>query len=119
MQIVSKRRKSLQDSDSNSSSLACIGTDNKFSAELVLKRWAYIVSECRKCGITVTSFGADGDSWELKAMQVSVGLLSSQCSLTSPWNVLKKLNILSDWSCWFAAKKAGLQPFVMSRTHGH
>ena len=64
--------------------LACIGTD-KFSAELILKRWAYIVSECRKRGITVTSFGADGDSRELKAMQVSVGLLSSQCSLMSPF----------------------------------
>ena len=56
--------------------LAVIGSDNKCSAELVLKRWQYIVSECSKCGITVASFGADRDSRELKAMQVSTGLLS-------------------------------------------
>ena len=55
--------------------LVVIGSDNKFSAGLVLKRWQYIVSECNKYGITVTSFGADGDSRELKAMQVSTGLL--------------------------------------------
>ena len=41
--------------------LACIGTDNKFSADLLLNRWTYIVSECKKRGIAVASFGADGD----------------------------------------------------------
>ena len=51
--------------------LACMGTDNKFTAHHVLKRWKYIFSECKKRGIIVVSFGADGDSRELKAMQVS------------------------------------------------
>lgn len=51
--------------------LACMGTNNKFTAHRVLKRWKYIYSECKKRGIMVVSFGADGDSRELKAMQVS------------------------------------------------
>ena len=96
--------------------LACIGTD-KVSAELILKRWAYIVSECRKHGITVTSFGADGDSRELKAMQVSVGLLSSQCSLMSPSDGLKKLNVPSDWLSWFAARKPTAICYVQDTVH--
>lgn len=72
--------------------LACVGTDNKFSADLVLNRWTHIVSECKKRGITVASFGADGDSRELKAMQVSTSLLSTQSSSASlsPSNGLKR-----------------------------
>ena len=64
--------------------LACMGTNNKFTAEHVLNRWKYIVSECKKRKITVVSFGADGDSRELKAMQVSTQLLfSSQTPISS------------------------------------
>lgn len=51
--------------------LACIGNNNQFTAELVLKRWQYLHRECKKRGITAISFGADCDSRELKAMQVS------------------------------------------------
>jgi len=42
--------------------LACLGTNNKFTSEHVLKRWQYIYTECKKLGIVVISFGADGDS---------------------------------------------------------
>ena len=49
--------------------LACMGTDNKFTADLILKQWKYIFLECNKRGISVVSFGADGDSRELSAMQ--------------------------------------------------
>ena len=41
--------------------LACMGTDNKFTAEHVLKRWQFIQDECIKRGIMIVSFGADGD----------------------------------------------------------
>ena len=57
--------------------LACMGTNNKFTAQDVLKRWNCNFSESKKRGITVLSFGADGDSRELKAMQVSTQLLFS------------------------------------------
>ena len=82
--------------------LACVGTDNKFSADLILNRWTHIVSECKKRGITVASFGADGDSRELKAMQVSTSLLSAQSSSASlsPSNGLKRLDIPPQWLSW-------------------
>lgn len=68
--------------------LACLGTDNKFTAEHVLKRWNYIVSKCKERSIQVCSFGADGDSRELKAMQVSAQLFSnSPLSSQSPSEV--------------------------------
>ena len=55
--------------------LVCLCTDNKFTAEHVLKRWTYIRTECEKRGITVASYGADGDSRELKSMRITSGLL--------------------------------------------
>ena len=42
--------------------LACLGTNNKFSAEDLLPRWRYIVEECSRHNISVLSFRADGDS---------------------------------------------------------
>ena len=62
--------------------LCSMGTNNKIAAEHVLKRWTHLL-ECKKREITLLSFGADGDSWELKAMQVSTQLLvSSQKSFS-------------------------------------
>ena len=55
--------------------VCCMGTNNKFAAEHVLKRWTQIFLECKKREITQLSFGADGDSQELKAMHVSTQLL--------------------------------------------
>ena len=45
---------------------ACMGSNNRFTADDVLQRWKYIYSQCSACGITVISFGADGDTRELK-----------------------------------------------------
>ena len=52
--------------------LSCSGTNNQFTRELVLKRWKYIHTECLKRGISVVSFGADGDSREMSAMSFSM-----------------------------------------------
>ena len=51
--------------------LACLGTDNCFSAPDVLNRWKYIYGECDKRKISVVSFGSDGDSRNLRAMKIS------------------------------------------------
>ena len=40
--------------------LACMGTNNKFTAKDVLLRWQYIVNECKKRNIDVINFGGDG-----------------------------------------------------------
>ena len=54
--------------------------DNKLSADFVLKRWSYIITECQQSGITVLSFGADCDSRELKNMQFSTELFTTYTS---------------------------------------
>lgn len=76
--------------------LACMGTKNRFTSNEVLKRWKHITAEAKTRGITVASFGADGDSRELKSMKVSTQLLfSSQTpiSFLSPSYNLKRLPI--------------------------
>jgi len=51
--------------------LACIGTTNCFTAEDVLRRWKYIYTQYLQQKILVVSFGADGDTRELRAMKIS------------------------------------------------
>ena len=64
--------------------LGCMGTDNKFNAQNVLLRWNHIISECKKRGINVISFGGDGDSRVIRAMQVSTGLFINNSSSEIP-----------------------------------
>ena len=58
--------------------LACMGSDNKFSAQHVMLQWKYIYEECRKRNILVLSYGGDGDSRIMKAMKMSVSLFTPQ-----------------------------------------
>ena len=41
---------------------ACFGTDNKFTAKVILLRWQHILKECKKRNISVLSIGGDGDT---------------------------------------------------------
>ncbi len=66
--------------------LAVMGTDNKFTAEDVLKRWNYLVLECKKFGI----------STQLSSNDPIVSL--------SPSSSLPKLIIPTKWMSWFAVK---------------
>ena len=51
---------------------ACVAWELIINLQLnVLKRWTHIFLECKERGITLLSFEANGDSRELKAMQVS------------------------------------------------
>ena len=78
--------------------LACIGTDNKFTFEQVLKRWQCIFSELKKRGIRVISFAADGDSRLLKAMRVMYGFSPDTFSLR-PTKSLPTDSSLNKWLC--------------------
>ena len=81
--------------------LACIGT-NKFSFETILNRWKYIFDECKKRDIHVVSFGSDGDSRLLKAMQIASALKSRKCDY--PFEVYSSLEIPKipvSWKTWF------------------
>jgi len=83
--------------------LACMGTDNRFNADIVANRWKYIYDELSQRGISLVSVGADGDSRELRAMQVSTHLLSSQ-KVPNLLSIGKSIHIPSDWKAWFAMK---------------
>ena len=60
--------------------LACVGTDNKFSAAEVIKRWKYIYTELDKRGVKIINFDADGDSRLLHAMRVALNMTSDPLS---------------------------------------
>ena len=89
--------------------LACIGTDNKFTAMNVMQRWKYIVTECDKRNIAVLSFGGDGDSRVMKGMKVSSLFNASPSDLASdlllthiPSTTLLDSFIIPDgWADWF------------------
>ena len=57
--------------------LACIGSDNKFTAQHVMLRWKHIYEECTKSGLLVLNFGGDGDSHIMGAMKQSISLMSA------------------------------------------
>ena len=86
--------------------LCCYGTDNSFTAEDVLKRWKYIQLECEKRGIKVISYGADGDSREVRAMRISAFHLTDPLGTYSPSFSLPEINIPKEWRCsWYAIQK--------------
>lgn len=60
------------------------------------------------CGFSVISFGADGNSRELSAMQRSVQLL---CKSSMQSIVLPLKNLSSLWSSWFILKKPSAVAF--------
>ena len=101
--------------------LACLGTNNRFTSEHVFKRWQYIYTECKKLGITVISFGADGDSCELKSMQVSTNLMFASsnplASLSPSFKSADKVVIPSEWRQWFAVKHPTTVSYVQDIVH--
>ena len=98
--------------------LSCQGTDNKFTAELVQQRWKTIYSECKVRGIRVLSYGADGDSRELRAMQLSTQLsCTSLQSASSNSMSFNKIRIPIEWNTWFAAKNATNLAYIQDMVH--
>ena len=59
--------------------LAYLGTDNRFSAPDVINHWKYIYTECDKHKTMVVNFGSDGDSRNLRAMNVSCQFNLASC----------------------------------------
>ena len=107
------------DSQSPSFCLGCLGTDNKFIAETVIMRWNYIVSECKKRNIHVISFGGDGDSRLMRAMQISTGLFfqSSVLANTVCASSLKSPRIPESWHSWFLIKHPSAITYVQDTIH--
>jgi len=101
--------------------LACLGTDNKFTALTLMQRWKYIVTECNKRNIAVVSFGGDGDSRIMKCMKVSSRLFNMQCdpfTACVPSDNLYNATptIPNSWMEWFFATD-GVPCFVQDTVH--
>jgi hypothetical protein len=106
--------------DAPSFCLACFGTDNKFTAEHVMLRWQYICQECQKRGITVLSFGGDGDSRLMKGMRTSVGLYcSKQVELVNhiPKPTVSTAKIPTKWLSWFHIERPSSIAYVQDTVH--
>ncbi|KAF2897113.1 hypothetical protein ILUMI_09059 [Ignelater luminosus] len=56
--------------NSPSFTLCVFGSNNKFTHDVILKRWNYIENEAKKLDIVVEGFSSDGDSRILKAMKM-------------------------------------------------
>ena len=62
--------------------LACIRTKRIVSVQDWSTRWQYNYDQCNKRGISVISYGADGDSCEMKAMKLLRGLFTEQKAIS-------------------------------------
>ena len=84
-----------------------------------MKQWKTIYTQCKLRGITVLSFGADGDPKELRAMQLSTQISFSYSSLSANSHSLNldKLKIPSEWHTWFAAKTTTKVAYIQDIVH--
>ena len=100
--------------------LGYIGTNNCFTATEVLKCWKHIYWEYQKQNITVISFGGDGDSWILRAMensyQFKINANDKQQFDLSPSSLLKELPNTKQWP-WFWLQRTG--PVIHVQDHVH
>ena len=84
--------------------LAYFGTDNKFNTENILLRWKYIAQECSACGITMLSFGSDGDSRLMKDMKISSLNTNPTKPLVFHIPTCTSVNIPRSCQDWYHAK---------------
>ena len=78
-------------------------------------------SQCSARGITVVSFGADGDSRELKAMKTSCQLsnsksLDQKLFMMSPSNLSTRVKQPDNWT-WFRVKNSTSIAYVQDPVH--
>ena len=94
------------------SCLACLGTNNQFTAKEVLLRWKHIANECKKRDINVVSFGGGGDTRLLKAMKVTYNLFGDNDPLCHHF-------VISNFQCpmYFCAKNVSALAAVQDIVH--
>ena len=99
--------------------LACIGSDNKFTAQHVMLRWKHIYEECTKRGLLVLSFGGDGDSSIMDAMKQSVFLMSASKEPLLQSIPLSSLvpRIPATWKEWFCVHPRLTVSYVQDVVH--
>lgn len=89
--------------------LLSFGTDNKFSVDQVLLRWAIMEKQLKDHGIVILGYAADGDSRLIAAMKVRMGL---------PRELNNSLHgIPEEWQHWYAAKSQSSLAYVQDTIH--
>ncbi|CAF1363449.1 unnamed protein product [Rotaria sordida] len=83
--------------------ISSYGTNNKYTAVDVLRKWMFMYNECKKKNINIVGFSADAEPRNLKAMQLSLGFFAKtpNIDLLSGNNTLLKINIESPWNFFF------------------
>lgn len=89
--------------------LLSFGTDNKFTIDEVLLRWAIMEKQMLEKGISIVGYGADGDSRVIGSMKIRMGL--PRTISTNPFE------IPSNWGNWYAAKGQTGVIYVQDPTH--
>ena len=84
--------------------LACIGSDNKFSAYEILMRWKYIHDELAKRGVKIINFAADGDSRLLRAMCVALHMSTDPLLELNPNKCLDSVDVPTMLQHWIYTK---------------
>ena len=97
--------------------LACVGTDNRFTAAEVLQKWNYIHTELKKHGIQLLSFASDGDSRLLHAMRVVMNMTTADS--LSQQNLHKKslINFPASLHRWVYVKQVPTVLCVQDTVH--
>lgn len=87
--------------------LGAYGTNNKFSAIDVLRKWLFIYNECKQRKINLIGFSSDCDPRYLKAMQLCLGFFSyaPNIDLLTGNQTLLNIDIPSTWKFFFMRSK--------------
>lgn len=91
--------------------ISAYGTNHKYTAIDVLRKWVYLYGECKQRNINLVGFASDCDPRYLKAMQISLGFFTHapNIDLLSGNNNLLNVNIPSNWSFFFLRS---IQPYL-------
>jgi len=83
--------------------VSAYGTNNKYSAVDVLRKWTYLYNALKKRNINIVGFSSDCDSRYLKAMQLSLGFFARapNVDLLTGYDKLLNINIPKHWKFFF------------------
>ncbi|CAF3933165.1 unnamed protein product [Rotaria sp. Silwood1] len=97
--------------------LSAFGSDNKFTATDVLKRWLYIYNQCLLQDIRVIGFSSDGDPRCLKTMRLCTRFFAELPNLNLyKYNDNFNIKIPEQWS-WFFMKDQQILLFMQDPPH--
>ena len=98
--------------------LMCVATNNRYNAELITRCWKYIYDKCLKRGIQVVSYGADGDSKQLRSMKLSTGLFKkSSANSKTLVQISPSIQIPEQWKSWFLLQNPTSVAYVQDTIH--